>query len=292
MFKLKGVPRTETVTAALAKRFAEMEPFVRERPMSDVRLKVYDKEWSEGHFRPVTWAAAFCKETAATCRVNGQHTSYMATLVDLKDRPPLIATVEWYECDTLEDVARLYNTFDNRMQSRNTTDINRAFAAVVPQLADVPLPIVNMCVSGYWYARYQERYTQETTPQDRAEMLVDHFDFVRWYASVLPKEKQHNHLRRMAVCAAAYATYVRAPRIATQFWEAVRDETASEPTNPTRKLGKFLLLTFVKRTNSGGDKNCTNREFFVRCLQHWNSWRKDEAAPKIYRADTPIPEAS
>ncbi len=59
----------------------------------------------------------------------------------------LYAVVEVFECDTLDDVARLYSTYDSKLQSRNVGDINRSFASCVPQLAEVDATTINNCVS-------------------------------------------------------------------------------------------------------------------------------------------------
>jgi hypothetical protein len=113
VYQLKGKPVTQRVTKKLAAEFAEMDPAPRDRPLSERRLSVYRSLWSRGLFRPCTWARAYCAETGGLYRVNGKHTSTL--LAGLSEIPEFYVTVEDYQCDTLEDVAHLYGTFDSRL---------------------------------------------------------------------------------------------------------------------------------------------------------------------------------
>lgn len=107
-WKLISRPKTQKVTKALAKQFAEMDAAPHDRPLSERRLQVYTRLLNEGQFRPVAWTLATCRETGGTYRINGKHTSVM--LSNLEDIPEFYVTIEEYSCDTLEDVARLYAT--------------------------------------------------------------------------------------------------------------------------------------------------------------------------------------
>ncbi len=70
MWKLLDRPKTLKASKSLAEKYAEMEPCLRERPLSETRLQVYNRLFREGQFRPVTWASAFCTETGELYRVN------------------------------------------------------------------------------------------------------------------------------------------------------------------------------------------------------------------------------
>ena len=165
MWRLIGQPKTQDVTKRLAQAISTMESPPRERPVSERRLQVYERIMREGGFRPVTWAKAYCKETGSTYRVNGQHTSLlMSRMAEEPGMQKFHATVEVYECATLDDVSRLYATFDSKTMSRTTADINRSFAACVPALEGLPNNAINLCVAGIAYSRYQEKYTNQTQP--------------------------------------------------------------------------------------------------------------------------------
>ncbi len=267
-----------------------MEAAPDDRPMSELRLRVYEKLVKEGDFRPVTWASAYCKETGATYRVNGKHTSTLFS--GLEPLPELYAVVEVYECEELRDVARLYSTFDSKMQSRTVADINRSFASCVPQLAEVDSRTINTCTPAIWYSRLQDGYGH-IQPQERAEALLENWNFVVWVFELLG----HNNsglkscLKRMPVVAAMFSTYQKHPNLAEKFWTAVRDETGEKPTDPDRKLSRFLLTSGLIRQDRASRKLIVPaREFFVKCLHSWNAWREGQPTSLAYHANAPVPD--
>ncbi len=182
MWEVRNPPKTLRITARLAKEFAEMDRAPGERPLRERRIEVYQGILNRSEFRPVTWAKAFCVETGITYRVNGQHTSLLFGSVNLSTVQDLYASVEDYNCPTLEDVSKLYSTFDNASQSRNITEINRAFAATIPELAGLSNSIVNLFVSGIHYWANPTPHGGGSTHQgmsaaDRAEALFENVDF-------------------------------------------------------------------------------------------------------------------
>jgi hypothetical protein len=266
-----------------------MDPAIEDRPLREIRLVVYRKLMKEGKFRPMTWAAAFCKETGGTYRVNGKHTSFLCCEFNLKEIPPLYAIVEYYECDTLKDVAELYNTFDSKTQMRTVQDINIAFKSTIPALEHVANNLLGLCITGMHYSQLQGDYTR-IPAQERAEAMYDHHDFILWVDSILPK--QLTQLKKMAVIAAMYLTWQRAPRIATEFWTMVRDENAAKPDHPTRKLAKFIWMNSRYAVDKKFRHRVKDREFFVKCLHAWNAYRNDEGTNLNYYAKAPIPDVS
>jgi hypothetical protein len=276
-WKLKGNPKTEQITKALAEKFVNMEAAQQDRPLSETRLRVYEKIAREGGFRPVSWAAAYCKATGGTYRVNGKHTSTLFAKM-LDELPTLYAVVEYYECDELED----------------TADINRSFAACVPDLAGVDQRTINLCASALAYAKLGDSVHRSTTPAERAEGLLEHHDFVTWCHDLCGSGSgttKSSHLKRMPVIAAMYATWDRAPLVSKKFWEEVRDETGGTPSDPTRKLARFLILT--SSANNRNDVRQRHRvkdkEFFVKSLHAWNAFRKKESTDLKYYANAAMP---
>jgi hypothetical protein len=291
-WKLIRSPKTVKLTKQFAKEFSEMDPAPHDRPLSPRRISVYQKLLDSGAFRPVTWASAACTETGGKYRVNGKHTSTM--FAELDKLPEFFVTLEEYQCDSLEDVARLYATFDSKMMSRTTRDINLSFAATIPELAEVPSSIVNLSVAGISYAKWgQDTYNHQ--PAERAECLLDHPLFITWLSELLTggaiSMKQKMGLVRMPVAAAIYTTYNKAKGAALEFWSSVRDETGHSPSTPDRKLARYLATTGL----IGGDRAkrtkavSGNREIFVKCIHAWNAWRKGELTNLNYHATAKIP---
>ena len=292
MYKLTGNPKTLRVTRALAKQFMEMEACPGDRPLSERRLMVYERVVHQGGFRPCQWAAAFCEQTGATYRVNGKHTSTLFSKLD--PLPELYATVEYYSCETLAEVAELYATYDSKMMSRTVSDINRSFARTVPQLDGIDERTINLTVSASAFHAFQEQYRNRMQPAERAELLLENYDFAVWVYELLGGQRTDTHLKRVAVFAAMLDSYRVKKGQATEFWTLVRDETAPKPSDPTRVLARFLLLNSAKNGANAGTRGrkIPDREFYVRCIHAWNAWKSGDNTRLNYFINAPIPEFS
>ena len=301
-WKLIDKPKTQKVTKALAKTFAEMDPAPHDRDLSERRLQVYEKLLAAGQFLPVTWASALCEETGGLYRVNGKHTSVMLSGMD--KLPEFFATIEEYECETLEDVAKLYATFDSGMQSRTARDIYMSFAATMPELKEASDKTITAAIVGISYVKY-DLDSRRTTPAERAELILDNAEFVMWLQLLLaggPTVKDSGvegrskmkamHLYRKPVVAAMYQTWSKVKGDALAFWSAVRDETGPTPASPARKLSRYLLTSNLKGNDYGRVKTAGNREQFVKCIHAWNAWRKGESTDLRYYADVKVPAIS
>lgn len=297
MWQLLGRPKTQKVTRSLAKQFAEMDPAPHDRPLSERRLTVYENLIKRNQFRPVTWATAICKETDGLYRVNGKHTSTLLSTVD--PLPEFYVTVEEYECDTLEDVAKLYATFDSNMQSRTAKDIYLSFASTVKEFADIPTKIITTAPSAIYYAKFGESTHSRTQPADRAEMLLEHPEFVCWLADLITKGSTYEgqrskqkclQLLRIPVVAAMFSAWNRAQKASSEFWSAVRDDSGTAANAPDRKLSRYLLVTGMRKIDRGGKLRIgSDREIYVKCLHAWNAWRKGVTTDLKYYPDAKIP---
>ena len=301
-WQLRDRPKIVKVTKKLAQTFAEMDAAPRDRPLSERRLMVYRKILQEGGFRPVNWASVECKETGGTYRVNGKHTSTM--LANLPETPEFYAILEEYTCDTLEDVAKLYATFDSSIQSRNARDIYLSFAATVPELKGLPASHITVAVTGMSMHLQGGNESSKGRDQaaDRAENLLEYPEFVLWLSGIFSsgesggdqskrgERQQSKHLRRQPVAGAMMGCWLKAKGPANLFWEAVRDETGATPNLPDRKLARFLLTTAVN-DGSGAKKfrPVSGREMYVRCIHGWNAWRKNESTNLNYYPDKDVP---
>lgn len=295
-YELVGTPRTERVTQSLAAKFRDMDPVPHDRPLNPKRVEAYRKMLAAGLFRPVQWATVHCNETQATYRVNGKHTSNL--FAEYEELPQTVhATIEHYHCDDLDDVARLYATFDSRTQVRTTNDINRAFAAIDPDLSELPTKIINLCVTAIAYCKHGDQYAQ-IPAAERAECLLDEQNkaFVAWVHAVLGNSGNRESSRllwRSSVVAAMHASYQKSRRDANEFWLAVRDGTGATPKTPDRVLNRFLLGKAVlgSKTARHSSGLVSPREMFVKCLHAWNAWRRDTTTDLKYHAQAKIPAA-
>lgn len=246
-----------------------------------------------GQFRPVTWASAICKETGDVYRVNGKHTSTLLAGLDVL--PEFYVTVEEYECETLEDVAKLYGTFDSAMQQRSARDIYLSFAGTVPQYQDVSAKIITIIPGAIASIFQGDRGYGQTAPE-KAEALLENIAFATWLNSLIidkaggsSKPGKGGNLLKQPVVAAMFGNFNKSMKAATEFWTAVRDETGVEPNLPDRKLARYLLTTGLRRDARTARTAINNREIYVKCLHAWNAWRKGETTNLNYHAEAKIP---
>lgn len=147
----------------------------------------------------------------------------------------------------------------------------------------------------------QDAYAR-TQAADRAELLLEHSDFVTWldeYQKGGPSAKEAGnranrkcaHILRVPVVAAIFACYRRDREAANKFWTAVRDETGKTPDCPDRRISKYLLLTGIRNgaTSKSNKQTANNREIYVRCLHAWNAWRTNKPTKLQYYPEAELP---
>lgn len=282
---------TKKVTKQLVAMIAGMTPAPGDRPLSTRRLEIYRAMIEQCTFRPCTWAIATTRDTEESFRVNGKHTSTLMS--QFETLPELYVTLEEYVCDTVEDVARLYGTFDSRMATRTSRDINYAFASAIDELKHVRQKAINISVTGMSWFKY--RAAAHLKPAaERAELLAEHKSFVLWVNDIIAGDpKAHRHLLRGAVGAAMFATWLKSQKDSTVFWIAVRDETGTKPSCPDRKLAKYLSTISIATSSSrySQKQSSSTAEMYAKCLHAWNAWRRGEQTDLKFYASAKLPEA-
>jgi hypothetical protein len=203
----------------------------------------------------------------------------------------LFAVVERYEADTLEDVASLYSTFDNMKSIRRRSDINKAFAAAHPDLAEVSSRVIDCCVSGIAYSMWEDSYPSHDA-EECASLLIQHPQFVMWVFLLLRGDSRKNkHLMRKSVVAAMFKTFQRSQKHSDEFWTLVRDESHPKNTHPSRKLARHLL-THATRHRDLVSADCDSwRGMYVRCIHAWNAYRSNTQTSLQYYDKKPTPAA-
>jgi hypothetical protein len=283
-------PKCVKVTRSLAKQFSEMDAAPHDRNFSATRGSFIKAAIVEGRFRVADFASVKCKETRKTYRVNGKHTSMV--LCELNGDMPsdLFAVVEEYEADTLEDVAKLYATFDHRKSLRTTGDINKAFAAVNPDLAELPSRIINASTIGLSFATWEEGYYGHEV-DERAALLLANPNFVLWvYLLLSGHGSDHSPLCRGPIVAAMYRTFQKSQKQSSEFWELVRDESHPDSDNATRALGRWIATHSIKSGVVRGKHIDSRRGIYVRSIHAWNAWRRNETTDLRYHHDKPTPQ--
>ena len=281
MWKLIGKPKVVEVTQKLAQKYATMDGCPNDRVMSESRMKHLRKIFESGQFRTCEWATACCLEDGNTYRVNGKHTSnVLAAMTPFPEDVSVIMTD--YEVVDLEELAKLYSTFDPKESSKNSRDINWLVAGVSPEFKDIPKNVINLAVTALAFDKW-EMASWNKTSLERASCILDDIKFVHFLAEIMIGDCRH--IRRGPVVSAMVRTFRKSQNDSKNFWEAVREENGELPTAPDRKLAKWLNRI---RINMGANSRKTTsvevvtfHEAVVRCIQFFNAWRKGEKVEKM-----------
>ena len=286
-----GEPKTRKLTKSLADEFSGMTPAPHDRALNSTRANVVRVAFEQGKFRTCEWASAYCEQTKQKYRINGKHTSTVLSSMNGMFPKDVSIILEHYHCDTLEDVAALYSTFDTRSSVRSAGDINRIYAAICPELDNISGRVISVCVTGIAFSLLEDSYRHRSA-EERAQLIVGNVEFILWVAGIVPqKNNSIGHIFRGPVVAAMLKTWNKSKNAATEFWTAVRDETGSKPDSADRKLAKFLITSRLQPRGGTEFKSASGRETYVKCLHAWNAWRKGEPTSLAYHANSKIPAA-
>jgi len=296
-WKKLSKPQSVKANHALHAKFALMEAAPNDRPMKLGNRKSLRSAILEGRFRNCNYASAYCVQTGKTYRVNGKHTSSILNEMNGEAPKDLWAIVEEYECDTLEDVAKLYSTFDVAKSARTTGDINCMYAAACPELEKLPHRVINLSVTGMEYFFTAAKTGRgiyrggNNSPDAKAQRLLEFPEYVLFVARIVGTNKAVlKKMGRGPIAAAMFGTWQKNKSMASDFWIQVRDESATKG-DATRTLASFLFECGVARRARTGTAVGEN-EIFVKCIHAWNAWRKGEATSLKYYANKPVPAIS
>lgn len=282
---------TSKATRGLIEEFATMTMAKMDRPLSPRRLTALREKVVAGKFTTAVWASAKCKEDGRVYRLNGKHTSTLFQQMNGELPKGIEITVIRFECDSTQDIAELYATFDPRVSVRSQGDINRIYAATCDDIEGVPIQFINLCVTGIHFAISEDSHNTNASPEERSARIVGNADFVLWVYDLIGTDiKTAKHLMRGPVCGAMFRTWNKNREASKKFWALVKSGD-SKSDCPTRKLERILLTSRVK--TSGSDsvaKQIGSREMYVKCLHAWNAWRQGKPSELKYYANAATPE--
>ncbi len=298
MFREIEKPKLVKVTHTIARAWKDMQRFPHDREIQPSRMEYLKRSVASGEFRGSEWVSARCKETGLTYRLNGKHTSH--ALVDAFEGGQVpqnvFALVRHYECDTMEDCARLYATFDAKQSARSRGDIIRGFANANPDFEVVPQSILGLIAAGMAYSKW-EQASQHKSVVEHAMLLIENPEFVLWASKLLQGDNKHTrHIKRKATIAAMTRTWFKNKEKANEFWTYIREDCDLPKNSPVRVLYRWLLSTSLNvggATNATGKTVANAREMLARCIHSWNNWRKGVMTETLrYHRNSPIPQAA
>jgi hypothetical protein len=293
MFKLVQEPKRVRLTKRFVKEFKELPPCPGNRRLDKRRLRSLREAEKRGELRPPEWAWALCRQTGDKYKLNGNHTTELFLELPASKLKEHSAIMSGYVCDTLEDVAKLYGTFDPRSSARTQGDLSQAVASSDELLAGLPQYFRNCLVAGLGYHRegVSEKANGKLTAMERSVLLLEDRDFISWVFRLLSTADNDRYLLRRAVVAAMYETYrVAGKVVANKFWTKVKDGSDPNSKSPTRLLQMYLLRHSVSLNARSSTRNATPREMYCKCVAAWNAFRKKAPTDLRYHPDSPLPK--
>ena len=270
--------KSETVPLdrALVQRFATMEPSITERPLDESRVDYLAARLTEGAAIPFNWAYATLK--GKDRRVNGQHSSFMLDQVGDNLPEGLIAHIDQYAVETEEDLVHIFRQIDARKSGRSPMDVANAYAAVVPELKDIPRDVLKLGAEGINWGyqtvdrlpakKSDDRYSELTRPQN--------IEFLVWTGTIFSIKTPE--LRLLPVVAAMYKTHGIDPEKANKFWSSTaRGGDEYNEQDPARALDTWLR----KLKDKHSTLDVRPAQIYQACIFCWNAEVENRPVIKI-----------
>lgn len=270
MWKVKS--REEIIVSKKeAEEFWKLNVYSAQRTINQRHLEQLKHALKDNTFRTGSLAIASYKDEKGKkikILVNGQH--QLKGIIDLDSM--MIANLEEIECDTLEDVAEVYATYDQG--GRGLYDLINPYADALE--IQWPLTLTRLILGGGLFKDGRIGWDR----QRKAASLHDYLklgDFVFSIFSVNGKIdwKECSHLSRRATVAAMMITAEKNREAARIFWTEIRDGIHSKKSDPAKTVRDFLLRYSIDHERgSQYSKKATEKEVYRKCLVGWNAFRK------------------
>lgn len=239
-----------------------------ERTLEPDRVKRLQTVLTEG--RAISFGWATVQFAGKTYRMNGQHSS--RAIIEFEGELPesLVFHLDRFQADSKEGMADLFRQFDARWSSRSKADVSGAYQGLTQDLAACDRAKAKLAVEGVaWYRR-----TIDKVPAPGGDDLYILFfeealhPFIKWADEVLSVKTPE--MKRPAVLAAMYATFVKSESGAREFWRAVAINNVTDDSAPSAVLSAELVKAKEEK------KPFAPGECYFKCIKAWNASRGGE----------------
>lgn len=280
---------TETVplTPELAANFAGLPSFKGDRQRDSsagmARIAWLERILHEGKFHTPKWATA--ELDGIMYRVNGGHSSMMLATVNGDFPKGMVAVIDRFRCETRDDLADLFDQFDNRHSIRSGTDKINAHKGVYDDMDSVSPTDVNRAISGIAYFLTDDGQQRRLDEEERIRLIHQYRPFILWAAQFTGRRQ----FSGVGVVAAIFATWSRSPRLATEFWTQVAEESHPDNWNGSRVLAAFLRDNIGRRKFGTSTPLYNQRVYYVKSIHGWNAWRRNATTDLKYHENCQWP---
>lgn len=250
-----------SVTPEMARNLRQACHFERQRQISEGNVLRLESEIKNDRFVPGT-QVYFCVLPDKTMYiVNGNHTLEAVA----KSGRTTVLTFTYHRVETLEDVARVYATFDNH-KARTWMDTYRAvgFDESVPMVNKIG-SAVGFIMSGFRYDTWKpnEAMSSRLARVDQVARYSEEASLLKGAIGGSPKMNL-KAITRAPIVAVALETLKYQPSSAVEFWHAVASDEGLSTGDPAKALLRYLQKT-------GGPSRTYWPELARGCALAWNA---------------------
>lgn len=277
-------------TKEMAERLLQMKAVPWERPLRNNHVSFLIGEMKKGTFLTelATLATCVCEELGGDeHRINGQHTAWARAELPDADYTPSPITMLKYRAITVDDMRRLYASFD-RGAPRTRSNVIEAYLGGTEQFGSVSPTLVKLLASSLAFWLWESPFMRGQHSADDVAYLMqrDHADLVNKvavFAGESPILLSLDFLRRASVVAAMMETFSKAQKQSEEFWHAVKIGIGfTNADDPRLRLRNALMTCNVMKSTAKEKKKAIDQETMYRwCIAAWNAWRSDEPVKSL-----------
>lgn len=274
---------TRPLTPSLVKSLKEMNTHIGERSLDKKKLRQLKDKLDRGLFYAPRFGIITMPD-GREIRCNGQHSSTMLSEVNGAFPKCKKAVVDYWRCDTEEDVAIVFSQYDNRISARTKKEVVNAHAKLHDELADNSQTLNAVVCDAIYFAKTEGKYKREAAyDEDRARLLHsdENIEFAQWAGAVFAK----NWLSRTPIVAAAYKTWFANKERAKDFWQQVSDGSG-QPETASRIYHDHLK----HKWGNGTVVREGTRSVYVKAHHAWNAYMTGTATRLSYFRKAGIPK--
>jgi len=287
MFRQTGSENV-ALTRDYADHFSKLPACKGDRKRDSVRgkerIEFLGRLLEEGKFHDCDWATATLG--GVLYRVNGGHSSLMLSRVVSEDgNHPLgiNARILHFHCDTLEDLADLFDQFDRPESMRTQVEKIGAHKGAIDMLDSISSTTVSRCIAGVAWHMRDDGNSDALAQDEKIKLIHENVGFILW-------AKPYVSLRRLnsvGTVAAMYTCYGRNRALASCFWDLVKDESHESSMNASRILAVFLRGPAAFQKNKAS--KWSSRAVYAKCIHAANAWRMECTTALKYVEAAPLP---
>src|SRR5215472_15337063 len=261
----------------MEKEFHPLPGLFGERDLKKIRIAFLRMLIAENRYQGPSLAIVIDKSTGKTYRGNGQHTDYVMSHLEGAKFPvdpvtgePLLATLDVWEIETMDEAHDLFDIFDNPMCSRNNADYMTMVKSAYPELRQLPSSFLIHATNAIDAYFAKQPKGSHIKPRYRGDdLLCDDTNraFVVWLSRFLDSENA-NFIGRTLAMAVAFEGWLSQDlkEKATLYWTYVFENNHPDPDDESHLLATELIKAAL-RARRGEDLSKIARRSFKRWLR-------------------------